>query len=110
MWRPRLATLGRSNFASQFEPFGLLVSAFVCCPLFIDPFMDPLLMDPLFIMPLLTGGLFIVPLFIVPFALCLNVWPPQFTRGAVPLSADVLVFTPLFAVGAVGVLGVLETA
>lgn len=54
------ATIGRLNFASQSEPFGLLLSAFICVPLFI---MEPLLpfigaLLPLFIVPLAQ---FVVP-------------------------------------------------
>ena len=41
------AIIGRLNFASQPEPFGLLLSAFMGVPLFIMPPLLPFIIEPL---------------------------------------------------------------
>ena len=50
------AIIGRLNFASQPEPFGLLLSAFMGVPLFIMVPLLPFIIEPLVPVPFVQGA------------------------------------------------------
>ena len=96
---------GRLNLSSQFDPFGLFVSAFVCEPLFIMPplpvfilFGVVVFMVPFeFVHPLLVLGVVDVP--VVPVVVPLVDEVPLLVpvAAAVPLVEEVSPLLPLVA-------------
>lgn len=93
-------TFGRLNFASQLDPFGLLVSALSGCPLYCCvPVVELLIGCVMFIEPLTVFGMLpFVPLSGVCVTGAVDV-VPHGMAAAVWLFFDVAVFTPVLPFG-----------